>query len=622
MQTKSSKKALHQRLVPSTGLQKPVLGQSTEQQILNTIGGNFDEKTVRTKFVQQALTQPGIVGFCYVTKSANTLWQPSIVHPSSGRIPARNEFSETLSEKLDGFSQSSAVRAQEFSQDKLVGAFAPVRPRGAEPEMLLALVSSKRDALLVTPLLQRMASAMQIWLSSRAAADADWQVVALGSIIEIMSNVEKQPTTKAACEEAANVLANRIGCESVAVGLIERGKMRLKSVSGISKLDHGSDSSQQFLQVLKESVTRKESAIFPPVDDDNNFLLQAHKQLAATTMVESVSSYPLTDEDEQIIGAVVFTGPKRLLASSQVTRFCDSAVRPITGSLQVVSKVKQGTIAKTKTFVRRKLSATKQLIILACLIAFCLLMFLPITYRVRCDCLVEADFRRFAVAPFEGQILVGHKEAGDFVKAGELLAEMDGRTIRWELAGITAERDQSVRTREIELSERNVPKTILAEMEYERLVSKEAVLKHKRDHLQIKSPIDGVVLSGSLERAEAASVTTGEVLFEIGPLSPVQIEIAVPDDEIEHVRPGATVKVWVDGQEDDPLEGEIAKIHPRSETRNADNVFIAKVQFENDEERLRPGMKGSARIDCQQRPLGWCLFHKPINWVRSRLTWW
>lgn len=622
MQTKSPKTALHQRLVPAKGLHKPVLGQSIEQQILNTIGGNFDEKTVRTKFVQQALAQPAIVGLCYVSKGETTIWQPSILHPSSGRVPGAIEFNETLSEKLDGFSKGSSAQTLEFSNGKLVGVFAPVSPRGADAEMVLALVNSKRDALLIMPLLQRMASALQIWLSSRSAADADWQVVALGSIIEIMSNIEKQSTTKAACEETANLLANRVGCEAVAVGLVQRGKMRLKSISGISKLDLGSDSSQQFLQVLKESATRKESAIFPALDDENNFLLHAHKQLAATTMVESVSSYPLTDGDERIIGAVVFTGPKRLLSSSQVRRFCDSAVSPISGALQVVSKVKQGKIATTQTFVRRKLSATKQLLLLVCLIAFCLLMFLPITYRVRCDCLVEADFRRFAVAPFEGQILVGHKEAGDFVKAGELLAEMDGKTIRWELAGITAERDQSVRTREIELSERNVPKTILAELEYERLVSKEAVLKHKRDHLLIKSPIDGVVLSGSLERAEAASVTTGQVLFEIGPLSPVQIEIAVPDDEIEHVRPGASVKVWIDGQEDKPLQGEIVKIHPRSETRNADNVFIAKVQFENDEERLRPGMKGSARIDCQQRPLGWCLFHKPANWVRSRLTWW
>jgi multidrug efflux pump subunit AcrA (membrane-fusion protein) len=621
MQTNQAKSALHKKFHPPHG-GNATLGHSPQRQMLSIIGGNFNEQTVRTKFVQLALSQNGINGVCFLQRGAEALWQPAISFPSSGRIPSRKDFDDAVSEKCDGFIKSPTLQTHEFSNAKMVGAMMPLRVRSGDPEILFTSFSSKREALLATTFIQEMASAIQIWLNSRVAADSDWQVVALGSIIELISKIEQQSTVKEACEEATNVLANRIGCDSVAIGLLERGRMKLKAISGVSKLDHGSDSSQQFLQALRESVTRKEEAVFPPVDDNNNFLLQAHKQLAAGTLVGAVRSHPLTNVGGQTIGAIVYTGPEKLLHSSQVDRFCKSSVAPLAGSLTVVSKVRQGAIAKTQTYVRRKMSATKQFAILALLIAFGLLMFLPITYRVRCDCVVEADSRRFAVAPFEGQILVGHKEAGDFVKAGDLLAEMDGRTIRWELAGITAERDQSVRTREIELSDRNVPKTILAELEYERLTSEESVLKYKRDHLQIKSPVDGVVLSGSLERAEAASVKTGQVLFEIGPLSPVQIEVAVPDDEIEHVKVGSVVKVWIDGQESDPLEGEITKIHPRSETRNADNVFIAEVQFENKEERLRPGMKGSARISCQKRPLGWCLFHKPYNWMQSRLTWW
>jgi len=199
---------------------------------------------------------------------------------------------------------------------------------------------------------------------------------------------------------------------------------------------------------------------------------------------------------------------------------------------------------------------------------------------------------------------------------------MDGQTIRWELSGVTAERAQSLRTREMKLYERNVPEAILSELEYERLVSEEEILLYKKDHLQIKSPIDGIVLSGSLERAEAASIETGQVLFEIGPIKPMRVEMAIPSEEIAQIKNGFPVKVWIDGQEDEPIEGEIMKIHPRSETRDAKNVFIAEIEFPNEDERLRPGMKGSVRIDCEERTLGWSLFHKPMNYVRSRLTWW
>ena len=131
-----------------------------------------------------------------------------------------------------------------------------------------------------------------------------------------------------------------------------------------------------------------------------------------------------------------------------------------------------------------------------------------------------------------------------------------------------------------------------------------------------------MVLSGSLERAEAASVETGQVLFEIGPIKPMRVEISIPSNEIAQIDTGCEVKVWIDGQEDDPIVGEIKKIHPRSETRDAQNVFIAELEFPNDDERLRPGMKGSARIDGNKRSLGWSMFHKPMNYVRSHLTWW
>ena len=55
---------------------------------------------------------------------------------------------------------------------------------------------------------QKLSASMQLWLNGRNAADSDWQVYALGAIIELVAKIENQPTIKSACEEAANLLAN------------------------------------------------------------------------------------------------------------------------------------------------------------------------------------------------------------------------------------------------------------------------------------------------------------------------------------------------------------------------------------------------------------------------------
>ena len=214
----------------------------------------------------------------------------------------------------------------------------------------------------------------------------------------------------------------------------------------------------------------------------------------------------------------------------------------------------------------------------------------------------------------------GFVEPGDRVSQNQPLAEVDGRTIRWELMGVHAKRQKTARQRDIELAEQNIPEMILADLENQKLLSDEKILEYQRDNLMIRSPIDGVVLSGSLERAEAASVETGQVLFEIAPLDRMKVEIEIPADDIGHVVIGSHVRVRLQGS-NELIEGQVNRLHPRSEIRNSTNVFVAEVEFEN-ELNLMPGMKGNAKIVCETKSLGWCLFHKPVNQLRSFFAFW
>lgn len=602
------------------------LGKSVDQQVLQIVSERHDEKTVRSKFVQLILSQTGVVGAGFLQEGVDDQWMVAINYPSSGRLPSREFFTGSGTEACSKAAQSANVHYVDSGAKGTKLGLVSLFRRGTQNEILVASITASTQTVAISKMLQTISRALSLWLDSRQAADAEWQVIALSAVIDMIGKIENRGDLDSACEEAANLMANRVGCGSVAIGWLEKGRMNLKAISGVSKIDHGSEASRNYVQALVESSTRKQAGLFPAANLENNHLLQAHKQLSAVTQSDAVLSIPLfSDQDEdrdEPLGAIIFTGERALVHSSQVARFGDAAAPAIAGALKMVGKNRLTSVTKVKRYVKRKISFAKRMAIAGSLIVATLLMFLPITYRVRCNCVAEAVSRRFAVAPFDGQIISGHKEIGDIVKTGDLLAEMDGRTIRWELSGVEAEREQSLLTRESELFQRNIPKAILAELEYDRLIAQQSVLKYQRDNLHITSPVDGVVLSGSLERAEAASVETGQVLFEIGPTRPLKVEVAIPDDEVSQIKVGHPVKIWIDGQESEPITGEINQIHPRSETRNADNVFIAEIEFPNEDERLRPGMKGSARIDGEKRALGWCLFHKPANWLRSRLTWW
>lgn len=596
--------------------------QPVDGKVLAIVARSSNEASVRAELVKLAAVATRAVGGCFISRNELNQWAPDETAVRMGRLPDAKLFAAEFSEKCDHFATSTNSQVDTLEcLDDLPAVFAPVHSPGNPTQLLMLVCTSKMKAASAVPVIQTVASGLQLWLKGSTATDSDWQVQSLSSIIELVSIVEKQKTPKAAAAEVVNQLGNILGCSSMALGMMKRHRMQLLAISGIAKVDHGSETSRNWRQALVESVSREEPGLYPALDADKNFLLQAHRQLASATHAESVFSCPLVEGDE-IRGAIVFSGPKNLLSADRFERFALAASPAITSAMKSVERSKRGPISKLFGWLSEKVSVLSRLFIVAAIVGACFLMMMPITYRVRCNCVTEPVSRRFAVAPFDGQIITGIAEAGDLVEEGEILAEMDGRTIRWELSGVTAEREQSLRTREIELAERNVPKTILAELEYDRLVSEQKILKHKKEHLQIKSPIDGIVLSGSLERSEAASIETGQVLFEIGPIKPMRIEIAIPADEIAQVKEGFGTKIWIDGQEDHPIEGQISKIHPRSETRDAKNVFIAEIEFANEDERLRPGMRGSVRIDGEERSLGWSLFHKPINWCRSRLTWW
>lgn len=616
---------LHAKLRPQTaaekGTEKGQVVVPLEAELFRIAAAEGSEAHIRAHFRRAAMLAAKAVGVCLLRYNG-ARWTLDRAQ-QNGRTPTSEQLKEEFSATCNRIAEQDepVLLGLEFL-DNLPGMFMPIRTPAGTSEILLLVLRSARESALAADVAKKVAAAMQLWMKAHSQAQSRWQLQSLASIMELVEKIESSTDINDAAATIANEMLQFLGCRSVAVGVNDKQTADLKALSGVHKMDKTSATSQSYQQAMNESAVRGQQAVYPAVADDNAHLLLAHKQLSALAHSAAVFSQPLTGSDDAEIGQIVFTGPVDLLQGPEFSRFVGTAAPHIASALAILKRSEKNALQKFWRMFKEKTSArTRQLIPLG-LLAVGLLMLVPVKYKVRCHCTTEPMARRFAVAPFDGTIVSGFVEPGDYVEKGAVLAEMDGRQIRLKLASVTAERQQSVIQRRIELKEGNVPKTFLSELENERLTSEKSVLEHKKDHLQIRSPISGVVLDGSLERAEAASVRTGEVLFEIGPMDQLKVEIAIPAEDIPQVQAGNDVKIWIEGREDQPLVSQIKRIHPRSEIRNAQNVFIARIDCPNTQGVFRPGMKGTVRIDGQHRSLGWSLFHKPVNYIRSRLTWW
>ena len=113
----------------------------------------------------------------------------------------------------------------------------------------------------------------------------------------------------------------------------------------------------------------------------------------------------------------------------------------------------------------------------------------------------------------------------------------------------------------------------------------------------------------------------GQSLFEVAPLDAMVVEIAIPQDDIRFAKQTLSVNVQLDSHAGEIWQLTVDRVQPRAEIRDQQNIFVATALLKNQDGMLRPGMEGRARILCPKRPVGWLLFHKPWDALRSWTGW-
>ncbi len=229
--------------------------------------------------------------------------------------------------------------------------------------------------------------------------------------------------------------------------------------------------------------------------------------------------------------------------------------------------------------------------------------------------------RRFVAAPYDGILKQTLVQYGDVVAKDQVLAVMDGRQLRIRLSGLRAEHNGARKKRDSSLAKTDYAEAQIALSEMNRLEAEIQLLEQQVVNLEICSPIDGIIVSGDLEKVEGAPLEMGQTLFEVGPLNEMLAEVAIPEPEIQYVKAGMPVILKLDSFPFQTWSGEIEKIHPRAELVDNESVFVAHVKINNDDLELRPGLKGTAKIRADSYPLGWNLFHRAWESVRYWTIW-
>ena len=213
-----------------------------------------------------------------------------------------------------------------------------------------------------------------------------------------------------------------------------------------------------------------------------------------------------------------------------------------------------------------------------------------------------------------GEVLFLGAEVGDFVNKGFMLAQIDQRTANnivdqaksdLEAANVRLVNAESQYDRGIELHKQSS----ISDKDFEdikenyaqaksTLVRNEVSYENAKislDDTEVKSPIDGTVISRPVEVGQVISSPTsafgeGSILMTMADLSKVRVRALVDEIDVGKVEIGQSVSIKVAAYRDREFIGTVSKIEPKAYIQQNVTTFPVLVDINNEDNLLLIGM--------------------------------
>ena len=224
-----------------------------------------------------------------------------------------------------------------------------------------------------------------------------------------------------------------------------------------------------------------------------------------------------------------------------------------------------------------------------------------------------------------GEIIGMNVQTGDDVKAGQLLASIDPRIPRNNLA--QAEANLAVAQAQLSNAKAQLARSdtlfkaqAITQTEYDTakldyananaaVIRARSDLENARDRMtdtKLQAPLAGTIIAKNVELGTVISSPTtdvggGTVLFKMANLDTVQIRALVDETDIGKVQPGLLASISVDAYANRPFEGAVLKIEPQATVQQNVTMFNVLVRIPNPNHLLKPGMNTEVEIHVGQR---------------------
>lgn len=451
----------------------------------------------------------------------------------------------------------------------------------------------------------------------------------LSTVVELLVNTLAQSQFRSAAANAATEIATRLQCERVSIGLLKKRHIKVHAVSHNAQIDRRSNLLRNIAAAMEEAIDQDATVCFPPIADVTPRVSFAQEILVEKNNGNAVCSTPLYC-GETVVGALT-------LESGNDKGFDAKTLELLEGLGALLGPVLDLKFQNDKPFVLKawdrlwKLPGAVfglhylifKLSVVVLVIASYFLFIQTGEFKVRTPATLEAALKQYITAPQSGYIASSEVRVGEIVKAGQILAKMEDKDIKLEQVQLKGEYEQYIKERRASLLNRE--DRSLASIATEKLKQTEArmhLLEERLKRTRIVAPFAGVIVSGDLTQSLGRPLESGDQLFEIAPIDSYRIRLDVDERDIGEITMGDQGVLLLSSFPNQTMPFTVERLLPVSDAHDGNNYFHVEASLQQHNPLLRPGMKGIAKVQIEQRKLAWIWFHRLINWFRLQSWKW
>jgi hypothetical protein len=466
-------------------------------------------------------------------------------------------------------------------------------------------------------------------------------------------------------QETAFTIANEgrrlIECDRVSVAVTRGRNTKIEAVSGQDTFDKRSNTIMLLTRLAKAVVATGEtvwytgdtSMMAPQVEEAvQDYVDEVHSKAVAIVPLKEPHDKNDPMAQPKVLGALI------------IEQIEDS--RPRDGLMQRIEVVSEHSalaltnvlehndlflmpvwraIGKSRWLVEARqlpwtISAGIALLVIALILAIW-----PANFELTADGKLQPVVRRQIFADVDGRVVKVLVKHGEAVKKGQPLAQMENSDLERqitdaygklaeaeeELGGLRERiahpgRNEDLRSYELEGRAGSLTATVKSSEEQIRL------LEEQREHLTVKSPVDGEVATWNVEDVlMRRPVQIGQMLLTvIEPQGDWELELQMPESDIGYVAealadpsigPELPVDYILKSNPGVTLQGKVTEVHQSAEVRGEDgNTVLMRVAInKNDIPLRRDGSEVTAQVYCGRSSIGHVWFHDLVAFFQK--TW-